>query len=69
MPEQSKSIFQSRIFWINVAAAALEGLQFATDAKLLPTGSISTSANIATIVLRRFTAGEVHVVSPREVEK
>lgn len=68
MDTQSKSIFKSRMFWVNVGAAVLEGLQLVTDARVLPAGTASLAANVATVVLRRFTAGEVHIVTPRPVE-
>lgn len=64
----SKSIFTSKIFWVNLVSGLLEIGQLLTGTNLIPPGYLSIGVNALTIVLRRLTSGEVHVVTPREVQ-
>jgi len=57
----SKSLFKSKIFWVNVLTAAVE-LSGALGG-FLPTGVLQLATNILNIGLRLITADPVHVVS------
>lgn len=69
MPEQSKSIFTSKIFWANALAAVLEIAQLFSGTNIIPPGYLTLGVNALNIVLRRLTSGEVHVVTPRDVKE
>jgi hypothetical protein len=64
----SKSIFASRIFWVNLVSALLEIAQLFTGTTLIPPGYLTLGVNALNIILRRMTVGDVHVVTPREVK-
>lgn len=66
--ETSKSIFTSRIFWVNAVSLALEIAQLLTGTNIIPPGYLAIGVNALNIALRRLTTGEVHVVTPREVK-
>jgi hypothetical protein len=56
----SKSIFKSKIFWIQVASAAAELAQIA------PAGYVALAGQVATVALRPYTKDVVHIVPPRK---
>jgi nitrate reductase gamma subunit len=61
----SKSIFQSRIVWVQILTAATEVLQVLPMLLPVPPGTATAIGSIATIILRRLTDEPVHVVTPR----
>lgn len=63
---ESKSIFRSKLFWINVLAAIVEIGQSLSGTNLVPSGHLLVGVNIANILLRRLTSDPVHVVTPRQ---
>ncbi len=56
--DMSKSLFQSRIFWVQVLTAAAELSQVLP----LPTGVATVIGATATAILRVFSAQPVHVL-------
>lgn len=56
----SKSIFQSKIFWVQIASAVAELAQIA------PAGYVALAGQMATIALRPYTKDVVHLVPPRQ---
>jgi hypothetical protein len=68
-PKQSKSIFKTKTFWVNLLSGAIEVGQLLTGTNIVPSGYLMLGVNAANIVLRRVTSEEVHVVTPRPVEQ
>ena len=61
----SKSIFKSKIFWVQVLAFTAEVLPIIP----LPPGTAAIAGQVLTIILRRYgTTGPVHVAVPNNWE-
>ena len=60
----SKSIFASKIFWVNLLTAAAELTQVLSGTTLLPPGTLAIAASVINIGLRIVTNSAVHVIAP-----
>ena len=59
-----KSLFSSKIFWLNLISATIEVLQYLSVMELAPPGVIAVSVNLLTIALRMITTASVYIVKP-----
>jgi hypothetical protein len=62
----SKSLFTSRIFWVNAISASLEVAQALSGLNVVPSGALTIVSNCLTIALRVVTKTPVHVVSQEQ---
>lgn len=54
--EDAKPFWQSKTFWLNTGAAALEVLQMLGAANVIPSGTLTLVMSGVNILLRRFTS-------------
>lgn len=54
--EDAKPFWQSKTFWLNTSAAALEVLQMLGAANVIPSGTLTLAMSGVNILLRRFTS-------------
>jgi hypothetical protein len=54
--DNTKMFYESKVFWVNVAAAALEITQMLSAANVLPSGTVTLAIAAANILLRRVTS-------------
>ena len=59
----SKSIFKSRTFWFNLAAAGLEVVNLLGVPLGIPPGTVILVVTAGNIVLRKLTDTPVHVIT------
>ena len=56
---ETKSIWKSKTFWINVISALLEVAQLLTGTQILPPSTLTLIMNVLNILLRRITSTSV----------
>lgn len=61
----SKSMFQSRTFWVNVVGVSLEIAQLVSGLRVVPTVYMTLILGILNVVLRSLTDRPVYFVAPK----